>query len=279
MRALILCLLLTTSCFAKEYNLCVAAIFQNEGRFMKEWLDYNLLIGVDHFYLYNNESTDNFHEVIDPYVAIGVVELFDWPNRWPETQFAFGCQAYAYQDALKRCKKKTHWLAAIDLDEFIVPLDCFSLPVTLDTWYEHASGVAVHWQCFGTSNVDLIQPHEHMISKLTMKALPQSEINGWYKTIFKVKDVSDILNPHLPIYKSGKNPVNSAGDEIMVNSPIVLQHLQINHYWSRDEYHLKNVKIPRYAKWNTPYEAIMNYAKRMNAVEDTCIHKFLPFLH
>lgn len=279
MRALLLSFLLVTSCFAKDYNLCVAAIFQNEARFLKEWVDYNLLIGVDHFYLYNNDSTDDYLPILKPYIRSGIVELIQWPNRWPETQFPFGCQAYAYQDALKRCKKKTKWLAVIDLDEFIVPLDCFSLPVTLDTWYENASGVAIHWQCFGTSGVDFIQPNELMIEKLTMKALPQDPINGWYKTVFKVKDVSDIINPHLPIYKQGKTAVNTLGDEIMINSHIVMNHLQINHYWTRDEYHLHNVKLQRYVKWNASYEAIMFHAEKMNAVYDTCILKFLPFLN
>ena len=41
---------------AKKHFLSVCAIFKNEGRFLKEWLDYYLLAGVDHFYLYDNGS-------------------------------------------------------------------------------------------------------------------------------------------------------------------------------------------------------------------------------
>ena len=34
------------------YDLAVAAIFKDEARYLKEWLDYHLLAGVEHFYLY-----------------------------------------------------------------------------------------------------------------------------------------------------------------------------------------------------------------------------------
>ena len=38
----------------KKYFLAICAIFKNEGKFLKEWLNYYLLAGVEHFYLYNN---------------------------------------------------------------------------------------------------------------------------------------------------------------------------------------------------------------------------------
>ncbi|MBR0260666.1 MAG: glycosyltransferase family 2 protein [Selenomonadaceae bacterium] len=41
------------------YDLAIVAILKNEGRYLKEWLDYHLSAGVDHFYLYDNDSTDN----------------------------------------------------------------------------------------------------------------------------------------------------------------------------------------------------------------------------
>ena len=42
------------------YQLSVIAIFQNEDRFLKEWLDFYRVLGVDHFYLFNNLSEDNY---------------------------------------------------------------------------------------------------------------------------------------------------------------------------------------------------------------------------
>lgn len=35
----------------KLYYLSVCAIFKNEGPILKEWIEYHLLVGVDHFFL------------------------------------------------------------------------------------------------------------------------------------------------------------------------------------------------------------------------------------
>ena len=56
----------------KKHFLSVCAIFKNEGRFLREWLNYYLLAGVDHFYLYNNFSDDDYAAVLKPYVDKGL---------------------------------------------------------------------------------------------------------------------------------------------------------------------------------------------------------------
>ena len=63
------------------YDLAVVAIFKEEGRYLKEWLDYHLLAGVEHFYLYNNDSSDDYAEVLAPYVEKNLVTLTDWPGK------------------------------------------------------------------------------------------------------------------------------------------------------------------------------------------------------
>ncbi|WP_281510165.1 glycosyltransferase family 92 protein [Muribaculum gordoncarteri] len=37
-----------------RYMFAICAIFRNEARYMREWIEYHLLIGVDHIFLYNN---------------------------------------------------------------------------------------------------------------------------------------------------------------------------------------------------------------------------------
>ncbi|WP_369598480.1 glycosyltransferase family 2 protein, partial [uncultured Muribaculum sp.] len=44
--------------FRHKVSLCL--IFKDEEPYLKEWIDYHILIGVDHFYLYNNNSSDRF---------------------------------------------------------------------------------------------------------------------------------------------------------------------------------------------------------------------------
>ena len=95
------------------YDLAIVAIMKNEGRYLKEWLDYHLLAGVEHFYLYDNDSTDNQAEVAKPYVEAGLVDYFFLPGKV--------MQHFAYNDAVNRFKFHCRYMAFIDLDEFIFP--------------------------------------------------------------------------------------------------------------------------------------------------------------
>src|SRR5579883_479648 len=71
----------------KKYNLSIVAIFRNEKPYLREWIEYHRLVGVDHFYLYNNKSSDGSLEVLSPFIARGIVTLIDWPDTLEETLF------------------------------------------------------------------------------------------------------------------------------------------------------------------------------------------------
>lgn len=40
---------------------------------LKEWIEYHLLFGVEHFYLFGNESTNGLAEIPESYVKVGIV--------------------------------------------------------------------------------------------------------------------------------------------------------------------------------------------------------------
>lgn len=95
------------------HDLAIVAILKNEGPYLKEWLDYHLLAGVDHFYLYDNDSTDNQAEVAAPYVGAGLVDYIPAPGK--------AAQMFTYNEALKHFKFQCRYMAFIDGDEFIFP--------------------------------------------------------------------------------------------------------------------------------------------------------------
>lgn len=126
----------------KKYTVAVCAIFKNESVFLKEWLEYHLLIGVEHFYLYNNFSEDNYQDILAPYIEKGQVTLTEWPVQ-------FG-QLPAYKDCFQKAKDETRWIAYIDLDEFI----CLRREQNIRNWiqkYDKYLAVYVNWKQFGTS--------------------------------------------------------------------------------------------------------------------------------
>ena len=54
-----------------RYKTAICLIFKDEAPFLQEWIEYHHLIGIEHFYLYNNNSTDNYEEVLKPYIDKG----------------------------------------------------------------------------------------------------------------------------------------------------------------------------------------------------------------
>ncbi|MDR0796472.1 MAG: glycosyltransferase family 92 protein, partial [Tannerella sp.] len=56
------------------YYLTVCAIAKNEGPYFKEWIEWHQKIGVEKFYIYDNESGDHTKEVLEPYIESGLVD-------------------------------------------------------------------------------------------------------------------------------------------------------------------------------------------------------------
>lgn len=126
----------------KKYYFAICAIFKNEAKFMKEWLDYYYILGVDHIYMYNNNSDDNYLDVLKPYIDTGYVTLMDWPYKYGQME--------AYADCYNRFKEETNWLSFIDLDEFICPLEEYDIKDFL-VKYEGYPSLMVFWKMFGTN--------------------------------------------------------------------------------------------------------------------------------
>lgn len=124
-----------------KYNIALCLIFKDEASFLKEWLDYHLTVGVDHFYLYNNNSSDNFREVLVPYLEKGLVSLIEWPYQ--NSQFK------AYQNCFDTYRNECNWISFLDADEFIVPKYANTINEWLQDYLKYPA-ITIHWRMFGT---------------------------------------------------------------------------------------------------------------------------------
>jgi Glycosyltransferase family 92 len=129
----------------KHDYLSIGTIFKDEAPYLAEWIEFHRLVGVEHFFLYDNLSTDGGREVLEPWVRAGVLSISDCSIPMGQ-----GGQGWAYADALKRARGLTRWLAFIDLDEFLFSPGPTPLPDVLRDYEEHP-GVVVNWQVYGSS--------------------------------------------------------------------------------------------------------------------------------
>ena len=125
-----------------KYNVSLCLIFKDEAPFLKEWLDYHLTIGVDHFYLFNNNSTDNYLEVIQPYIDNHTVTLTQWPLEQSQSK--------CYRYCLETFRNETNWIGYIDADEFVCPKKYTNINSWIKKWRKYPA-VKVDWLQFGTS--------------------------------------------------------------------------------------------------------------------------------
>jgi hypothetical protein len=248
----------------KKYALSICAIFKDEAPWFKEWIEYHLLVGVDHFYLYNNDSTDNFREVLKPYIDDEIVTIIDWPNR-SLGGWCYKTQATALADGCKRSSQETTWLALIDIDEFLLPVKETSMKTALKKYSDYP-GLQLHWHFFGTSNIRTLQKNTLLIEALH-RCSPLSEYRP-PKTIVKPEMFHGFSwPPHKCTYLNGQKPLDVNKNE-----------LRVNHYVNRT---LDYLQMKAKKKWLMEgYRYSQKEIEAGNQLEDQekLIQRFIPEL-
>ncbi len=241
MKKWLLCLLLLISCSSSNYpyQLAVCAIFKNEAPWLKEWIVYHHdILGFERFYLYNNDSSDNYEEVLRPFIEKGIVELIDWNSKdeshkypgkerdnpscpWHEYQLG------AYNECLKkRALGKAKWVAVIDVDEFIVPVKGVrSFHRNLRSAEKRRKGsIKFSWRMFGTSGVWDLEPGELLTEKMILRGEDQNYSNNCGKCMHRPEAVKFCHIHDACQLKPGFRFRHAKPDEI-----------RIHHYWARTE--------------------------------------------
>lgn len=171
---------------APRHYLAVCAIAKNEAPYFAEWIEWHCSQGVEKFYIYDNDSTDNTREVLEPYIASGLVEY---------TPIHGQCrQLDAYDDCLERHRLDARWIAVIDLDELIVPLRHASIPDFLRP-LERFSSVEVNWLVYGSSGARTRLPGT-MMERFRRHSLPGHRLNTHVKSIVDPRRVCCMTGCH-----------------------------------------------------------------------------------
>lgn len=255
-----------------KYALSIGCIFQDDSKYLPEWIEFHYSQGVEHFYLYNNKSHDNYKLHLQPYILQGLVDLIEWPFESTSVHEWNDVQCSAYMHCIQEDGGKSKWIAILDSDEFLFSPTGSPLPEILAN-FKKFSGVSVNWVMYGTSGVASVFPGEKLIEKLTMRGFLNRGDNKHVKTIVRPKDVVSCTNPHYFHFKEGCYAVRENKEPIYgpLADSISVSFLRINHYWSRDRDFFFNHKIPRRSEWGQDVSSCIEYEKGMNEEFDDCI--------
>ena len=205
-----------------EHYLAVCAIAKDEGPYFKEWIEWHLRQGVDHFYIYDNESSDGTREILQPYIDSGVVEYKYWPGH--RRQLA------AYDDCLEHYRLASRWIAFIDLDEFIVPVKDASIPAFLKR-FEAFAAVEINWLVYGSGGHKTKSPGT-MMERFRFHSLPGHRLNRHVKSIVNPREVFTMIGCHEAAKISG-SIADSHGQPVTKNfreREPQQDVIRINHY-------------------------------------------------
>lgn len=259
--------------------LAICAIFKDEAPWLKEWIEYHQLVGVNHFYLYNNGSRDSFIAVLRPYILRGIVTLVDWPDQIPSEKkaepFAWVhyTQMAAYEDGCKRATSKAEWLALIDIDEFMVPITASTMTEILENHAE-ASIVTLYWHLFGTSHLERLPENTLLIEALHLTCAPNSLFHTIVKKIIIRPEhyAGFTLPPHNCVVKPG-----------LIVATLEKNEAQLNHYMNRTIEYFLSHKVKSKEKMDNiklTSEQIEAWKDKGNEIEDPSPHiqRFVPEL-
>ena len=253
------------------YRLAICAMFKNEGPWLQEWIAYHhKVLGVERFYLYNNDSTDNSIDILQPFIDKGIVELIDW-NSADTTHRIDGVmdlvwmpyQLGAYNDCLKnRALGKAKWVAMIDIDEFIVPTHGVpSFYHYLQRMEKRRKGtIKLFWKVFGTSHVWDLAPGELLVEKLTQRGEDSHPWHQLAKSLYRPEAVEFCSIHDNPKLKPGFRRASADAKAFC-----------IHHYWTRTE------KACR-AKRSMSTDEYPPFFLDTNRVTDTTMHQYVPTL-
>lgn len=215
----------------------MVSISKNEAPYIKEWIEFHKLVGFTKFYFYDNESEDNTVDILKPYIDSGLVEYTLIKGK--------GRQLDAYNDAIAKHKNECRWIAFLDMDEYLMPIEPFKpiyriVTELVDLAGKGAAGIGVNWCIYGSSYLEK-KPDGLISENFIYRGTEKDWGNFHIKTICNPRLVKNYISPHYPIYKLGGYNINDSDGKRLWGwfcHDVKWKNLRINHYYckSKEQY-------------------------------------------
>jgi len=207
------------------YYFTIGAVFKNESHILKEWIEHYLYHGIEHIYMINDNSTDEFLDILQPYLQNNTVTLYnagiyDYKGgSWPQAEY--------YNKYFLKHLNETKWFGIFDLDEFLYSPKHLDLKIPLKD-FEDKHQLQINWVHFG-SNGFKEQPNG-VVNNFLLRGEYNSINNGpngkynSYKSIINSNYSQDFIS--LGIHRHIKQNIIDTNISFNLKEPIML----VNHY-------------------------------------------------
>lgn len=193
-------------------KVALVCIAKNEDNYIEEWVSYNLKLGFDQIFIYENDWVCKLDNEKLTKIQISGIDK----------------QREAYSDFIKDYSNHYTHAAFFDVDEYLV-LKKHKTVKELLSEYKYCHSLAINWVWFGDNGQkEIVDNNYSYIKRFTKR---QKGVNEHVKCIVDLSKVKrmDVHNPYNlssidTNKKEFKGPFNPNGDDLIA---------QINHYYSR----------------------------------------------
>jgi hypothetical protein len=273
---------------ADRHGIAIVACVKNEAVYIEEWIRFHLAVGVRHFVLYDDGSSDRTADIARGLLAPGQLTIVPWISRMFDaaSDTILNGQTIAFAHAILNFGSQFSRMAFIDVDEFLLPKAGTTLQQALAATKDFPN-VSLPWHMFGPGG-HAQKPDGPIALNYTQRArdpLSRAANLSNFKCIVDPCEVVQVSVHQFRTRQHGDRTVNDAGKQASRSDrklPDFYSNgfLQLNHYYSKSRQELQ-AKIAR--GWSSDatrakYEAkVLETVSNIEAdmVEDRAMVEFL----
>ena len=176
-----------------HYKTAICTILKNEHQYLDEWIRHHLDIGFDEIYLYEDFGSKSHSIITDKYLNVHLIqlsEIFDEIKHLRDDKQT-ALYIYFYQNY----KNVFDYTAFIDIDEFIMFEDGYSLQALLNDYQEY-NGIFLFWKMYNANGI-IDNPKSDLLTTYTTISEDDRHDIGWkYKSIVNMNRDSYFISCH-----------------------------------------------------------------------------------
>lgn len=202
--------------------LSMLAIVRNEEEYIREFIRFYRINGVEHFYFYDNDSDVPLAEVLKDLSDICTITRIPGEKQ----------QVIAYNHFVKNFAKETEWVAVFDIDEFVLPRQHPTFRDFVADAGKKADCISINWVVFGNGQ-HVSKPVGGLVIENYLYSEGKQHKN--VKSVVRTSAIRRFTHPHFPELKWFKKHVNSVGNPMSgaENAEETTHMIQLNHYFTK----------------------------------------------
>jgi len=206
-------------------SVALVAIAKMEHAYIEEWVRYNLHIGFDAIYIYENDDQPIYAHMLKGFPQVTVIR---YPGAGSDTR---SIQYHMLQDFCRDYKDKHKWIAHFDLDEFLVLKKHKTVHEFCQQYLANdEGGIAFCWVHFGDNGHANYSP-EPVTFRFTKRQNMETIKSAFVKCIVCSSCIQKYIDFHIPELSQGS--IRTTSGTIVKSREIrdfSIDVAQLNHY-------------------------------------------------